>query len=936
MRKWLVVLVLLVVTGAVLLVSRSGREQAAEHTAAVHPPEHGTAAPAAPAAGAAAPRARPARVSLRRQDGDIVADDEPSGPLLLEGQVLDQGELPVAGATVTIDTRPRRTTRTGQDGTFQFEHLIGRRYRLGARLDDQVAGPVLHQLTADSPPVILHLRRGSSVEVHVSNTASGRPLPGAMVELRSSENLSAVTNPAGTATFTGVASGIASVHAQAPGFAPARQLVMVPVTPGPQPVQVRLALSGGAAVNGIVVDDTGRPVAGARVLAVDIDRLIDLQDARRDGALSDEQGRFSIAALPSGSYRLQATHPDHPPATAGPVDCDGRHPVSQVRIVMNAGGSIAGRVVDAGGAPVPWATVRVGSQDSSSPRARRRVRRGGRLRRRQGTADENGEFSIKGLPRDRLLVVARGPDASSTTRRVDLSGTPRVDDLVLRLDVTGTISGQVVTSAGEPVAEVQVIARPDFWKEGFRRDARLRGRSQTMTDGGGNFELRGLTKGSYRLQASRSGSTFRRLGTGGVEARTGDRDVLIILDPEGGISGRVEFTGGGVPDSFNVAVGLPPGVNFTGTAGRFELSQVPSGTHQVSINGPGFAEAEIAGVEVRPGQVTDLGVVQLQPGRTVSGRVLEPDGTPVTGATVVVARQLVGDGKSLTLDLGSGADQRMGMHRTSSDENGTYRLGGIGNEEQVVVAEDAERGRSLPVELPAGPSDAVVDLILQGFGRVSGRVTVGGQPAGEIVVSAVAVGNAGQVVLVHAGEDGSYRFEKLPAGEQRISATRRIRGLGGRAESRLVTVRAGEETKLDIDIPRGQVELTVNVSGQDGAEIRLAQVLLLPGTVQASKVAELNKLATSSGGGLQSAFWNPQQPARFKEVLDGQYSVCVVPLDGDLSDPAFLMKLRKYRLQLDVHCRPLVVEPAPAQQGFTVVVPPMSPFPADPPSPAAQ
>ena len=623
----------------------------------------------AQASGGPSPRDdRPGPAQRRPQRGArgpaaaIIEDDDPEGDLQLEGQVLDQGGLPVEAATVNIDTRPARTARTGKDGTFAFDKLIGRRYRLTARKDANVAGPLKHMLSETSDPAILRMRLGAAVEIHVSAKDTGKPVAGAVVELRTNEDLPALTDAKGVARIQGAAGGFSVLHVEASGYAPAQQLVMVPATPGAEPVRVKVSLKRGAGVSGTVFDEAGQPVASARVLADDVNVFIDLHNAKKDGAATDAQGVFELPALTAGSYRLTASHDDYPQASSETITTDGKKPVQGVRIVMVAGGTITGRVVDEGGSPVPWASVRVGNSAPSGFGSRR----GGAMR-RGTTAEQDGTFEIKGLPREPLLVLAIGEGASSATEKVDLTGKPEANGVELRLSVTGRIAGRVVTSQGEPVPEVEVNAMPDYWNQGIDEDTRLRGRASTMTDGGGQFELEGLADGTYRLAASRSGGSFRRHLRAGTQARTGDEDVELTLDAEGGLRGRVEFVDGGLPDSFSVAVGFPPGVSFTGGDGVFELPEVPAGSHEVTVRGTQFAEAVVPGVQVEPGQVTDMGVVKVTRGRTVTGRVLEPDGSVVPGATVVLARHLVGDGSKLTLDLGSGADEQMGLRRATSD-----------------------------------------------------------------------------------------------------------------------------------------------------------------------------------------------------------------------------------------------------------------------------
>lgn len=920
----------LILAGLCLLIAAvaywlwAGETPAPLEPATVTPATEPDSSPSEPAATARPSQGRqPARAVLpepRRQA-------EPEGTLRLEGQVLDGGDLPVADARVAIDTEPQRITRSGRDGSFHFDRLIGRRYRLTARKAERVGGPLQHQLSAESDPVILRLRLGAVLAVQVVAAGSGEPVAGAVVELRGDQRLVTSSGPDGRARFEGVAGGGAVLHAAAAGHAPARQLVAVPDGAVDEPVQVRIALERGAAVRGRVVDSDGAPVAGARVVAVDTGALLDLQDAEHDGAASDAEGHFELPAVAAGTYRAVATAAGHPRSSSEPFTSDGQRPVTGVEVVLAQGGTIAGRVVGRGGRPAAWARVRVEPAGDA-------IRPGvlGGMGRRAATADAEGAFRIEGLKRTELDVLAVGERASSEPLRVDLRASPTAEDLELRLVVDGRIAGRVVDGRGRPVAEVTVSAAADIWAQGLDSAASLRGRASDLTDGGGNFALEGLPEGRYRLRASRSAGAFVHHFRPGVAARTGDEDVELVLEREGGLRGRVVFAGGGSPQRFSVAVGGPPGVPFASPDGGFELPEVPPGEYTVRVHGDAFADVDLEGVEVQAEQVTDLGSIEVQPGRTIAGRVVDGRGEPVAEASVMVAKRLIGDGSRAATELGAAAAQQMGLRRTISGPDGRFRIGGIDDQSQIAVAEHEQLGRSLPVQVPAGQASPELELVIEGFASLSGRISSGGQPAAGALVSASATGQAEQAVVVHAGDDGRYRIDKLPAGEHRVSANLVDKtSLGGRGEARMITLRAGEQQQLDIDIPKGQVELTVQVRGVEGAPIDSAQIFLIPGQVDLSVAAELNQLAASSGGSLISGFWLPQKAAVLADLEPGAYSLCVIPINGSMNDPAFLTKLQKHRHSLQVHCQPLEIAASPTEQSHTAVVPPMAPFPEDPP-----
>ncbi|MBW1871202.1 MAG: hypothetical protein JRJ19_04005, partial [Deltaproteobacteria bacterium] len=174
----------------------------------------------------------------------------------------------------------------------------------------------------------------------------------------------------------------------------------------------------------------------------------------------------------------------------------------------------------------------------------------------------------------------------------------------------------------------------------------------------------------------------------------------------------------------------------------------------------------------------------------------------------------------------------------------------------------------------------------------------------------------------------AYAIAKLPAGEQRVTAALLgSSGMGAKSNGRMVDVRANQVNQVDIDIVTGEVSLTVNVKGVAEAKIDAAQVLLLAGKVDVATAADLNKAAMTAAGSIVQTFWLPVKPGELNGIAPGEYSLCVIPINGDMNDPAFLQRLQKSAEHLKVYCSLKIVEPEPKQQSHTVTVPAMQPLP---------
>lgn len=64
---------------------------------------------------------------------------EPVGSLRLTGRVIGPDRNGVVGADVWIDSLPRRATKSGADGAFELDGLLGHTYEVRAK-DNELVG----------------------------------------------------------------------------------------------------------------------------------------------------------------------------------------------------------------------------------------------------------------------------------------------------------------------------------------------------------------------------------------------------------------------------------------------------------------------------------------------------------------------------------------------------------------------------------------------------------------------------------------------------------------------------------------------------------------------------------------------------------------------------------------------------------------------------
>lgn len=861
--------------------------------------------------GRATPSSRGDFDTTGRPSNDALIDDDPAGALRLEGQVVGDGDQPVANATVVLSSNPPRVTATEQDGSFAFDHLVGRPYTLVARGPGGIAGPITARLTATTAPVILHLRPATTVVVSVVDE-KGEAVASAAVELRGLDEQAMTAGPDGKATFAPVVPGGYDVVAHAPGFAPGNE----PARIGGDRTEVKVVLGKGAAVSGVVVDDRGNPVAGARVVYSGASDWSRQGDERKDAAISGKDGAFAFEAIPAGTFRFVARHPEKAPGSSALVTLDGATPRDHVEIRLPPGATVRGNVVDANGAAIPSARVRIGAAGAGMVAEAPR----------QVFTDDAGAFVVTGLPRRPLAAVALSEDAASANVPVDTTSGD-VDKVVLKLDVTGTIAGTVVDEGGQPLEGVQVSAFPDFRAqrkgsgEGEMSSWRLRGFPQDLTDASGAFTLVGLAPGDYRVRATRSRAAARGRGFAGegTSAATGTKDLRIVLPPEGSVKGKVTYADGSAVGSFTVGVGFTQ-EPVSSKDGAFVLDGLAPDHYQLSVKGMGFVGKSVD-IDVKGGAATDVGTITVVQGRSIKGTVVAA-GKPVPGATVWAGRQIFGNGSSNDARFGGGPPMAQGTRKTTTGEDGSWSMSGFGLSDITIVAEEPTLGRSAAVRIEDGdPNAQALVLTLAPFGALKGVLKQGTAPAEGVIVSAQSVSSPGAFYSVATGPDGAYRFDKLAPDSYKVSAMLGMPMRGMKFYSKTVVVESGKEAVVDLQYQPGAVSLAVTAAVPAGGKIGAVSAWLASGVMAAKNGRDLQLKMAAQGAG--SSQWNivPMGgQTTFTELTPGTYSACLVPFPAEVAPMAGMEYAMKYSDVMAVYCKTVNVAASPAEQSVSVPV----------------
>lgn len=505
----------------------------------------------------------------------------------------------------------------------------------------------------------------------------------------------ATTGADGSFRLENVKPGKVTVSARSTAHRPVRQSG-VQVLPAQVTKGVRLLADLGAIANVRVVDEAGKPVAGA---AVKVQRQSQQpagpEDARsvvhraeeRDGEViingderlgsgtTDDKGLARILGLPAGDLAITATHAAYAPSIPARVTAPKSGAV-EASLTMRAPGHAEITVFGTDGTPAVGTEIEVASRSGEGEPTRTTMRSGeGGIARFSPLAPGDYEVALTRSPAssrlgNAMVFLGSGSGtiaASKQTFTVTAGETARVD---LRRPVLTKLYG-VVTGADGPAANCTIdLAGEDngaFALPGF-------GSRSAQSGSDGSFTFEDVEPGRYVLRFGKAEQVVKAEHEVEVPAKTPELRQDLTLRT-GSIRVQVAAKGTGEPvekaevelvrTTSSAAGGARParrdrvmmvsmvmadnggGDNqetttmtmgaqraFSDEEGVAVIEDVPIGDYTVHIKHRKHAPHELKAQSVVERQVTDCGRVELAAAGQIRGRVLDADGKPVGIAMV--------------------------------------------------------------------------------------------------------------------------------------------------------------------------------------------------------------------------------------------------------------------------------------------------------------
>ena len=681
---------------------------------------------------------------------------------------------------------------------------------------EQDQGTALKAARSPAPPPV--------IQIVVRAKDTGKPLPGASVRFSIDfESVNRKADGAGVVRFDvskRLFKDSLSFDVWADGYVQQRYFFSQIDARHPKipPRFVVELLPGEETLGGKVIDERGRPIAGADVQIWGYlgEKKEPHELAYHVDARTDDKGQWRCRCFRGLTFAyLYLSHPDylsdgrsHPrehgsprpgtPTTGDNQPLAGLLDFSDVQ-VMTTGVSLAGKVTDQYDKPV--ANAEVGwietNQQQTAFHDDLQVNR----------TDISGHFRFPHVRAGKLVVQVKAKGFAPELKPVD--AVDGASQLIVKLGPSRSLAGRVVDTNGEPIPDVFVNV--DMWR-GFRSLGVF-----LNTDMEGRFLWLDAPPETILINASRTG--FAPITRRSVAAQ--EHAITLILNRSLAISGRITDAATGKPiDRSNVEIGVTDprtggigwvqGQNVFSFQGRLQgdIDVENRPELRLRVRAPGYEPAVSRVFRREENQVeydVKLTNSDMPQGVVVNGQVRRPDGKPLEGAVVTVTYPMQSTLPRLHLQNGLFDPIQPGMATTKTDATGRFSLG----------REPDPAGRYFAIVVIHPDFYAEVDrsaieknstIAAEPWGRIEGVALDRGKPAAGATVKyfsdrlhnldVPSVFDRGEV---KADEKGRFVLDRVVPGDVRVT---RVLADGANGQQwfsgELLALRSGETARIEV------------------------------------------------------------------------------------------------------------------------------------------
>jgi carboxypeptidase family protein len=722
--------------------------------------------------------ALPSMFRRRSIFGRVMIDDKPAPAEIIVSASHDHG--------VEVDG-PAPSARTDRRGRFRIDGVIatdGGYFRVKAALGTNF-GDIGWWFPehGDAKDVVLNLRSAGRLDVRVLDPES-RPIEHARVSCTASAYDFSWDCGAWLTDADGKAAVFLGPHKywfgfSAPGFLRVgRWIEFANGTTRTEEVR----LDRVAEASGIVIDEDRRPVSGVELVLEkwrssrgSFPQTVTIPAGPNlfEHVISDADGRFRFQRGQPGKNRVIVLNRGEQPRR------DVVLPMSGIEVMLVGSGTVEGIVLGIDGLALAGARVHLSCSDSTSAFESPSV-----------YTDREGRFFVRGVPSGEYEIAVDGE--YQVPVQVNRGAKAEVR---LQIAIPREIHGVVTDENGRPLASVEIEARSRFDRGRMPKGFLF---ASVVSGIDGRFMLSNVPHNDVELRArARIGGS---LETVSMRATMGTSEARIVLPSVVEIVGRVAGPDGKPIERFEIGPGALAVVDAGGAFRRGASSR----TRDIEVWSKGFAIKRVALAPLTGKTSLDLGTIQLDLGRALSGRVLSKH----DGRAIAARVAFVPEWSEATAS--SGSDGRFVLKDVPS--NDTVR---------IRVASDGFVSREMTVT----PRDADLTIALEPGGIVSGRVV----DADQRPVPGISIRIEGRD-LAHVRTDQAGRFEVRDVAEGRWMlvveerATKNAIALA--FEQPEVDVQGGR--RVEVEIKEQPIDVQVRALDALGDALRHAKVVLVP------------------------------------------------------------------------------------------------------------